>query len=55
MTASLSNFIIGRLSEYTGVPVVEIDTTRPFEAIGLQSPDAVVLAAELGEVLGKDI
>jgi phthiocerol/phenolphthiocerol synthesis type-I polyketide synthase D len=55
MTASLSNFIIGRLSEYTGVPVVEIDATRPFEAIGLQSPDAVVLAAELGEVLGKDV
>jgi acyl carrier protein len=55
MTASLSNFIIGRLSEYTGIPVVEIDATRTFEAIGLQSPDAVVLAAELGEVLGKDV
>jgi acyl carrier protein len=55
MTVDLTSFIVGRLSEYTGIPAVEIDATRTFEAIGLQSPDAVVLAAELEEVLGKEI
>ena len=55
MTVDLTSFIVGRLSEYTGIPVVEIDATRTFEAIGLQSPDAVVLAAELEEFLGKEM
>lgn len=55
MTTDLTSFIVGRLSEYTGVPADEIDATRTFEAIGLQSPDAVVLAAELEEFLAKEI
>ena len=55
MTLDLTNFIVGRLSEYTGIPAAEIDATRTFEAIGLQSADAVVLAAELEEALGQEI
>ena len=55
MTGDLTSFIVGRLSEYTGIPAVEIDATRTFEAIGLQSPDAVVLAAELEQLLGKEM
>jgi acyl carrier protein len=55
MTVDLTSFIVGRLSEYIGIPAVEIDVTRTFEAMGLQSPDAVVLAAELEEFLAKEI
>lgn len=55
MTVDLASFIVGRLSEYTGIPAIEIDATRTFEAIGLQSPDAVVLAAELEDFLGQEI
>ena len=55
MTVDLTSFIVGRLSEYTGIPADQIDPARTFEAIGLQSPDAVVLAAELEEFLGKEI
>jgi acyl carrier protein len=55
MTVDLTSFIVGRLSEYIGIPAVEIDVTRTFEAMGLQSPDAVVLAAELEEFLAEEI
>jgi acyl carrier protein len=55
MTVDLTSFIIGRLSEYTGIPAGEIVAMQTFEAIGLQSSDAVVLAAELEELLAKEI
>ena len=55
MTVDLTSFIVGRLSEYTGIPVVRIDVTQTFEAIGLQSSDAIVLAAELEELLAREL
>ena len=55
MTADLASFIVGRLSEYTGIPAASIDVTQTFEAIGLQSADAVVLAAELEEFLAREV
>jgi len=55
MTVDLTNFIVGRLSEYTGIPACEIIATQTFEAMGLQSSDAVVLAAELEGFLAREI
>jgi len=55
MTVDLTSFIVGRLSEYTGIPAGEIVATQTFEAIGLQSPDAIVLAAELEELIAREI
>lgn len=55
MAVDLIGFIIGRLSQYTGIPSSKIDATQNFEAMGLRSVDAVVLAAELEEILAKEI
>ncbi|MBP1776753.1 MAG: eryA, partial [candidate division NC10 bacterium] len=52
---SIQTWLVLRLSERLGVPPHEIDIREPFASYGLGSTEAVSLAGELAEWLGRDL
>jgi acyl carrier protein len=47
--------LAGYVAQRTGTPADEIDRTRRFDRLGLDSADAVALVGELEDFVGRDL
>jgi len=48
-------WLLARVAAATGIPEDELDDDQAFSAYGLESPEAVTIAAELADVLAKPV
>lgn len=55
MTADLRARIYAKTAELSGLTVDKIGPETTLEAIGLESPDAVILAMEVEELTGQEV
>jgi acyl carrier protein len=49
----IETMLVEQVSDRTGTPAAEIDRTRRFDRLGLDSADAVRLVGELEDFVGR--
>ncbi len=55
LAAAISNWLVARFAQMTGIPESQISTTAPFAQFGLDSVAAVRMTGQLAEWLGRDL
>jgi 8-amino-7-oxononanoate synthase len=54
-SAEIEAWLTARVGSRLGLPAAVVDATRPFASLGLDSKQAVTIAAELGDWLGRTL
>lgn len=55
LTASIEHWLVTKIADLSGLAPEDIDICQPFANYGLNSAEAVVLAGELGDMLGVSL